>query len=242
MKEFDGQVVAVSGAAGGMGRQICSRLLALGCNVSGCSRREILITEEEQACFSGFVGDLSSKAIAGQWIDSVVERWGRLDAVVNTVGLFEGGSVLEVGDADLDRIIANNFKASFFVAQAALLVMSRYAHGVVVNFASAAAQSGPPAPAAAYAATKGAVISLTRALAREFGASGVRVNAISPGPIDAGALAVASEEHRAAAASRTLLGRVGTTDDICDAVLYLISERASFVTGQVLNVNGGSVL
>jgi NAD(P)-dependent dehydrogenase (short-subunit alcohol dehydrogenase family) len=114
--------------------------------------------------------------------------------------------------------------------------------GSIINFASTAGEYGSIRPSAAYAAAKGAVIAFTKSLAREVSPAGIRANCVSPGPIDTPMLQAATPEQRAIAASRTLLGRLGTPDDIAQAVRYLASDESSFITGDVLRVNGGSLL
>jgi NAD(P)-dependent dehydrogenase (short-subunit alcohol dehydrogenase family) len=114
--------------------------------------------------------------------------------------------------------------------------------GSIVNFSSTAGEYGSIRPSAAYAAAKGGVIALTKSLAREVSPAQVRVNCISPGPIDTPGLKAASDDDRAIAASRTLLGRLGTVHEIARSVVYLLSDDAAFVTGEVLRVNGGSLL
>jgi NAD(P)-dependent dehydrogenase (short-subunit alcohol dehydrogenase family) len=139
-------------------------------------------------------------------------------------------------------MLTANLLSAIASCRAVLPGMLERARGAVVNFASTAGEYGSIRPSAVYAAAKGGVIAFTKSLAREVSPCNVRVNCISPGPIDTPALQAASPEDRVATAARTLLGRIGTPRDIANGVLYLVSDESSFVTGTVLQVNGGSLL
>jgi NAD(P)-dependent dehydrogenase (short-subunit alcohol dehydrogenase family) len=139
-------------------------------------------------------------------------------------------------------MISTNLLTALVASRAVLPAMLEVGSGAIVNFASTAGEYGSIRPAAAYAAAKAGVIGFTKSLAREVSPLGVRVNAISPGPIDTPALKAVTEAERAKASARTLLGRLGQPHDIAQGVLYLASDESSFVTGTVLQVNGGSLL
>ena len=139
-------------------------------------------------------------------------------------------------------MILCNLLTAMSACHVVLPLMMQRGEGSIVNFASTAGEFGSVRPSAAYAAAKGGVIALTKSLAREFSPFGIRVNAVSPGPVDTPALKVASEEARRQAAARTLLGRLGDPADIASSVVYLAGDASRFVTGTVLQVNGGSLL
>ncbi len=135
-----------------------------------------------------------------------------------------------------------NVTTAFVACRSVLPAMIARRRGSVVNFASTAGEYGSITPGAHYAAAKGAVIGLTKSLAREASPHNVRVNAISPGPVDTVALGAATPQQKADVGARTLLGRLGEPDEIAAGCVYLLSPMSSFVTGHVLRINGGSLL
>ncbi len=157
-------------------------------------------------------------------------------------GTFAIVDFIDSTPADWAAMISSNLLTALVACRAVLPGMVARGAGSVVNFASTAGEYGSIRPSAAYAAAKGGVIGLTKSLAREVSPLGVRVNAVSPGPVNTPALQAASLEQRAEADARTLTGRIGEPRDIANAVLYLLSDEAAYVTGTVLQVNGGSLL
>ena len=167
---------------------------------------------------------------------------GPVDGLVNVAGTFQIVDFVESSPADWTAMISSNLLTALVACRAVLPGMLARRAGSIVNFASTAGEYGSIRPAAAYAAAKGGVIAFTKSLAREVTPLGVRVNAISPGPVNTPALQAASPEQRAKAGARTLFGRIGQPGDIASGVLYLLSDESAFVTGTVLQVNGGSLL
>ena len=141
-----------------------------------------------------------------------------------------------------DETVRANLETAFVTCRTVLPGMTARGSGSVVNFASTAGEYGSIRAAAHYAAAKGGVIAMTKSLAREVSPSGVRINAVSPGPIDTPGLLAATPEARAVAASRTLFDRLGRPHEIAGACVFLLSPLSTFVTGTVLQVNGGSLL
>ena len=159
-----------------------------------------------------------------------------VDVLVNNAGISHVGLISQITPEQWDRLFAVNVKSIYNTVRAVLPAMLAKQAGAIVNVSSMWGQAGASCEAA-YSATKGAVIALTQALARELGPSGIRVNAVSPGMIDTEMNAHLSTEDKAVLAEDTPLGRVGSPEEVADAILYL--ARASFVTGQNLPVNGG---
>jgi NAD(P)-dependent dehydrogenase (short-subunit alcohol dehydrogenase family) len=243
---LDQRVVMVSGATGGMGAEIARQLLDAGARLSlsdlAVDALQAVARDLESPDVLVVAGDLSTPSGAEEWTRATLERFGRIDALVSVAGAWRIRPFLEAPADELELMIAANLKTAFYSAQAVAPYMIERGSGSIVNFASTAGEYGSISPAAHYAAAKGAVIGLTKSLARELSPLGVRVNAISPGPVDTAALAGGRPIDRENVARRTLVGRLGTPADIAEAVLYLVGDGATFVTGQVLGVNGGSRL
>ncbi len=165
-----------------------------------------------------------------------VEALPPVDVLVNNAGISHVGLISQISPQEWDRLFAVNVKSIYNTVRAVLPAMLQKQAGAIVNVSSMWGQAGASCEAA-YSATKGAVIALTQALARELGPSGIRVNAVSPGLIDTEMNAKLSQADKDALAEDTPLGRVGTPEEVAEAILYL--ARASFVTGQILPVNGG---
>lgn len=159
-----------------------------------------------------------------------------VDVLVNNAGISHVGLISQISPEQWDRLFAVNVKGVYNTVRAVLPAMLQKQSGAVINVSSMWGQAGASCEAA-YSATKGAVIALTQALARELGPSGIRVNAVSPGMIETDMNAHLSEEDKAALAEQTPLGRVGRPEEVAEAIVYL--ARAPFVTGQNLPVNGG---
>jgi 2-hydroxycyclohexanecarboxyl-CoA dehydrogenase len=239
-------VVVVTGAAGLIGREVCRVLAAEGARLA--------VTDLNADGLGELLGELPGEAAWGRPVDATAfadftgylaeatQLIGPPEVLVNVAGLFRMGDFATSAPADWADMISANLLTTLVACRAVLPAMLSAGAGSIVNFASTAGEYGSIRPAAAYAAAKAAVIGFTKSLAREVSPAGVRVNAISPGPIDTPAFQLASPEDRAEAEARTLVGRMGRPADIAHGVLYLASEESAFVTGTVLQVNGGSLL
>jgi 3-oxoacyl-[acyl-carrier protein] reductase len=170
-------------------------------------------------------------------VDRAVERFGRLDILVNNAGTYPRSWALEMAEEEWDLVVDTNLKGTFFCSQAAARVMKPAGYGRIVNLGSVAMAGQPRG--AHYSATKGGIASLTRALAREW-APEILVNCVAPGTVDTPQPRQGMTEEQLVERVRQLpIPRIGTPDDIAEAVLYFVSDRASWITGQVFHVNGG---
>jgi len=247
--DFQGRVVAVSGAAIGFGRAICEAFVAAGARVHGCDIRaaDLRATADEL----GVVGeevDLTDRSAAASWIASVETSAGQaIDVLVNNAGGVAGQSsrlLEEVSDADWDAVIAVNLGATMALSRAAAPAMKAAGRGAIVNIGSGAALQASLTGVQAYCAAKHAVLGLTRQLAQELGPHGVRVNCVAPGFVQtneatARQWASYSPDRQRAMVEAIPLRRLGAPQDIAMATLFLASDEASFITGQILSVNGG---
>lgn len=239
----------VTGAAGTIGRDVAKVLAAEGAVLAVTDRAGPALEHLQQELSSESTtkvwsqpADTSNYAAFSSLVEQVERELGPVQGLVNVAGLFKFSDFVSSAPQDWDEMIATNLLTALVACRCVLPRMLSAKSGVIVNFASTAGEYGSIRPAAAYAAAKAGVIGFTKSLAREVSPLGVRVNAISPGPTDTPALQAASPADRATAAARTLVGRLGTPRDIAQGVLYLLSDASAFVTGTVLQVNGGSLL
>jgi len=243
------RVALVTGGSRGIGRATAELLARAGARVAINYRTEDRLAEEFVSATRAaggealaLAGDLSRPEEARQLVRDVVAAWGRLDILVNNAGVWEED---EAGAGHLDtwdRTFSVNVRGAFVLTDAAIAHLEREG-GSIVFVSSTAGQRGEERHSA-YAASKGALISYTKSLAAELGPRGVRVNCVAPGWVetDMTAKALADREKRAGIERSIPLGRVGEPADVAGAILFLVSDLARHVQGEVVNVNGGSVL
>lgn len=184
--------------------------------------------------------DISQRADCANLIAETIERFGRIDVLVNSAGIVDSRPLLEVDDDCLERMLAVNLKGAFNLCQAVLAQFVRQGSGNIVNIASLAAQRGGGLVGGAhYASAKGGVLSLTRSIAREFGPQGIRANAICPAMAQTSMLDGLGEEQIKVIVRDIPLRRLGSPRDVAGACLFLASDLSNFVTGATLDVNGG---
>jgi NAD(P)-dependent dehydrogenase (short-subunit alcohol dehydrogenase family) len=236
-------IVILTGATGGIGGAIARLLASAGATLAVTDLAEEPVRElaSELGAF-GRASDASSFESFRAFHRQVEAELGAPDGIVNCAGLWAPAAYEDVDDAAFAETVDANLKTAFVACRTVLPGMVARGGGSVVNFASTAGEYGSFRAAAHYAAAKGGVIALTKSLAREVSPAGVRVNAVSPGPTDTPALLAATAEARAVAASRTLFGRLGHPFEIAGACVFLLSPLSTFVTGTVLQVNGGALL
>lgn len=230
-----GHTVLVVGAGGGMGSVLCDRLASQGAEVIALDRHRGA-TDGGTRIHACDASDIASVYKALQPLADA----SRISALVNMAGVFEVVDFAESDPEHWQRMVDANLLTAMTTARAVLPVWLGRGSGVIINMSSTAGEYGSIRPAAAYAASKGGIIAFSKSLAREVSPAGVRVNVVSPGPVETSMLGAESEEAHRAAVSRTLLGRLGTPDDVVDGVLYLLT--ATWITGEVLRINGGSLI
>jgi 3-oxoacyl-[acyl-carrier protein] reductase len=245
---FDGKTVVVSGAGHGFGRCIAETFAALGAHVFGCDLSAAELAETAKAGVQTAVLDLTDRAAAARWITAIGQTdGGAVDVLVNNAGGVAGQEmrpIEEVPDSDWDRIFAVNIGAAFALSRAVAPGMKRAGSGRIVNISSGAGLAASLTGIQAYCSAKHAVVGLTRQLAHELGPFGITVNSVAPGFVRSNAAseiqwAGYGEEGQKALVERIAMRRLGTAQDIANAVVFFASDLAGFVNGQVLAVDGG---
>jgi 3-oxoacyl-[acyl-carrier protein] reductase len=248
MIDLTGRTALVTGGSRGIGRACCEMLARVGARVAVNYRLERPSADELVGLIRGFGGeafamaaDVARSAEAEMMVEEAVSRFGRLDILVNNAGIWKGGPVEEISDDEWSETIGVNLTGTFNVIRAAVPHMKR-AGGRIVNISSTAGQRGESLHSH-YAATKGAIISLTKSLAVELAASGITTNCVAPGWVDTDMTREALGGARGDEILDAIpLGRPGLPEEVAAAVVFLASDLASYINGEVLNVNGGSVL
>lgn len=242
---LDGAVAVVTGGSRGIGRAVCLALAASGARVVVGYHSRADAAEEVVAAIAAHGGtavaaaaDVSVAAEADALMGLARERFGRVDILVNNAGLTRDGLLLRMRDEDWHAVIRADLDGAFFCLRAAAKIMLRQRSGRIVNVASVAALVGNPGQAN-YSAAKAGLIGLTRTAAAELAGRQITINAVAPGWIETDMTATLPDGTRQAVLNRVPLGRMGLPEDVAQAVLFLASPAAAYITGTVLVVDGG---
>ena len=251
--DLAGRAAVVTGAASGIGRAAALVLASAGASVAVADVDEAGLRETAAAIGRGALAvrtDVSKRSEVEALVARATAAFGRLDVMANVAGILHERAVVDTNEADLDRVLAVNLKGVFFGCQAAARAMARQRSGSIVNVSSSAAFEPYPT-LSAYSMSKAGVVALTRVLAAELGGAGVRVNAVAPGAVETpmglararrpdGSFDPAERDKMLAfMRSRCPLGITGAPEDVAAAILFLASDGARYMTGQVLHPNGG---
>jgi 3-oxoacyl-[acyl-carrier protein] reductase len=248
--EFQGKVALVTGATKGIGRGIARAMAAQGASVAICSRTWLpleTVAKEIEASGGKALAmkvDVSSSKDVEDMFGKVLDRWGKLDILVNNAGIYFTSPVVETPEEDWDAIIAVDLKGVFLCARAAARQMIKQKSGRIINISSIAQVRGGTPGHAHYGAAKAGVGAFTKTLAKEIGPHGITVNCVAPGLIEDTDMSQAFKALVGEAQIKEFLptiplGYFGKVQDIVEAVLILASDRARYITGETLNVNGG---
>lgn len=244
MALLEGRVALVTGASQGIGRACALALANAGARVALAARNSEKLSEVAQQITdaggqaSAFALDLASEESIRAGAKAVLAAMGKIDILVNNGGITRDNLMLRMKLADWDAVLTTNLTGTFLLTQAVATAMLKARFGRIINITSVVGETGQ-AGQANYAASKAGLIGLTKSLARELASRNITVNAVAPGFIATPMTDVLNEQQRAAMLTQIPLDRPGTPEDIANAVTFLASEHASYITGHVLDVNGG---
>ncbi len=243
--EFNNKVALITGGSRGIGKDIAKKLASRGAYVlinyiSNSQAAEETLGEIEQAGGSGrAVGfDVSDFAEVQKTVGELSGELGGIQILVNNAGIRNDGLLVRMGEEDWDRVMDINLKGAFNCTKAVSRGMFKNRYGKIVNIISTAGEVGNPGQAN-YSASKAGIIGLTKSTAKEFSSRGITVNAVSPGFVETDIIADLNEDMRKKYLEAIPLGRFGRVEDISSVVCFLVSEDASYITGEVIRVNGG---
>ncbi len=247
MLDFKGKVVLVTGSGRGIGKVIALSFAKLGAKLALCDVNEETLKEtvyEIESIGSEAVYSLAN-VVSGkeveEMVDKVIDKWGQVDVLINNAGITRDGLLLRMKEEDWDAVLSVNLKGTFNVTKSALKYMMKKRSGRIVNIASVIGVMGN-AGQANYAASKGGVIAFTKSVAKESASRGITANAIAPGFIKTKMTEVLSDDVKEKLTQLIPLKRLGEPRDVANACVFLASDMASYITGQVILVDGGMIM
>ena len=245
---LEGKITLVTGASRGIGRQIAKTLAAKGAfvivNYNGSAAKAEEVVKEIQAAGGNGQAvqcNVSDFESCKEMLDAVVKEHGHLDILVNNAGITRDNLLMKMSEEDFDAVIDANLKGCFNTIKAVSRQMLKQRAGRIINITSVSGILGN-AGQANYAASKAGIIGLTKTMARELASRGITVNGIAPGFVDTEMTQVLSDEVKEAATKQIPLGRFGKPEDIANMAAYLASEKAAYITGQIISVDGGMAI
>jgi 3-oxoacyl-[acyl-carrier protein] reductase len=244
MADLQGRIALVTGASQGIGRACALELAKAGATVALAARNEAKLAEVAAEIIAAggqaapFALDVAGEESIKNGAKAILDRHGKVEILVNNAGIARDGLVMRMKRADWDDVLGTNLTGAFLLTQAVLPAMLRNRWGRVINITSVVGRTGQ-AGQVNYASSKAGIIGFTRSLAREVASRNITVNAVAPGYIETPMTAVLDEKQRTAMMAQIPLGRAGTDAEIAQCVAFLASDAAAYITGHVLDVNGG---
>lgn len=245
MKILEGKVALVTGGTRGIGRAIVLKLASAGASIAFTGQREseaLRQTESEVANMGvkckAYISNASDYTLTQELVSEIHKEFGKVDILVNNAGITKDTLLMRMSEEQWDDVINVNLKSTFNFTKAVVPIMARQRQGSIVNISSIVGLNGNPGQAN-YAASKAGIIGLTKSVAKEMGARNIRVNAIAPGFIATEMTDALPQEVKDDYAKRISLRRLGQGEDIANVVLFLASDLAGYVTGEVITVDGG---
>ena len=241
---LSGRVALVTGASQGIGRACALKLAEAGAAVALAARNQEKLEELARTVTANggqaatFVMDVGDEQQIKSGCKAALEKFGKIDILLNNAGITRDQLVMRLKRPDWDAVLATNLTSAYLCIQEVIGSMLRHRWGRIINMTSVFGQTGQ-AGQANYASSKAGLIGLTMAIAREVGSRNITCNAVAPGFIETAMTTTLSEDLKRKALEQIPLGRLGTSEDVANAVAFLASEEASYITGHVLNVNGG---
>lgn len=245
MSEQDPRTVVITGGSRGIGRASCMAFSAPGVNIffnyssdeQGARETERLVAEKGGQA-RGLKADVASEPDVEAFFNAILEKTGRIDVLVNNAGITRDGLLVRMKEKDWDDVINTNLKGVFLCMKHVGKTMMKQRVGRIINLTSVVGAMGNPGQAN-YVASKAGIIGLTKSAAKELASRGITVNAVAPGYVETDMTTGMTDKARQALMEQIPLGRVGVPDDITPVIVFLASEQAAYITGQVIHVNGG---
>ncbi len=242
---FTGKVVFITGAGQGMGQRLALDMAREGAKVvvvdidQGALTETISLLDAIGGQSLQILCDVADCAQVEQAIGQAIQEFGQLDILVNNAGLLRSATIEETSNELIDQTLDINIKGVLYAIRAATPIMKRQGHGRIVNVASITGKNGDNSTTFAYGASKGAVIALTRSVARQLGPFGITCNAIAPHAVMTSMMTYWDDEKKQAMADKIPVKRLGTVEDMSHLMMFLASDESSFINGETININGG---
>lgn len=238
MFDLTNKVVLITGATGGIGGAIAKHMKNAGATVVVSGRNVAKLEQEFNDEYIKIPADLANDGAAVELVMATIEKCGRIDVLINNAGITADTLLMRMTDEQFDNVINTNLRAAFKTCRAAIMPMMKQKFGRIINMASIVGVVGG-AGQANYAASKGALIAMTKSIAAEVASRGITANAIAPGFIETPMTDVLSDELKKKYLEQIPAGRFGKPDDIAATCVFLASDEASYINGQTIHVNGG---